>query len=166
MYYVFAPIGGFGNHTRLMILLSDKFLFYFNNKIIASNINQKLKVVDNAIYAKNKKWNTWINNEWKFRESFHKSIIFDHSAKHCYSDNLLESKFIGLSVNPGLCHRCYFKMNSSLNRFTTEEFLKQQQQEIDFYKKIAKFDSRFLLIEADNLYNPILRTLFVCSNHQ
>jgi hypothetical protein len=154
MYIVYAPVGGFGNHVRLLLLLSDKFKFYFNNKIIANTLEEKLKVVYKAVYPPEKSWHNWIQKEWAFRESFNKSILFDH--KLIFTDDDPNTKIITLLVNPELCHRCYFKFNSYLNRDSREEFLFGQQEFNKLSLELAKQDTRYLPLQADILYNSIL----------
>lgn len=150
MYAVCAPVGGFGNHVRLLLLLDNKFKFYFNNKVIAENIEEKLKIISTTIYPFEKSWHNWINKEFIFRESFNKSILFEHN--HLSINLLPESKVICLTIEPELTYRCYFKFNSHLNSYTPEKFIQNAILHNKTSKDLSVKDNRFYLLEASNLF--------------
>jgi len=155
-YNVNAPIGGFGNHVRTLLLLSDKFHLRYNNKIIAHKFDKKLKKIKILCYPSQKTWHNWLYYEWKTREHFSAEILFSHDFDFIKNNKNTFAKIIALIINPELCYRCYLKINSNLNNTLRKTFIDHIESSNRKTLELAQQDSRVLPIEASHLFSPML----------
>jgi hypothetical protein len=159
-YNVNAPIGGFGNHVRALLFLSDKFPISFKNKIVAKEFDKKLELLKKYYYQDKKTWHNWLSLELKWRHQFDKEIVFSHFFEFIKNNKNKNAKIIALSVDPELCHRCYFKFNSNLNIISSPVFLNSINLDNKELIELAKKDSRILLIDASHIFSPTLDRKF------
>jgi len=162
-YNVNAPIGGFGNHVRTLLLLSDKFPLRFNNKIIANTFDKKLAIIKERCYPSDKTWHNWLYYEWQTREHFSMEILFSHHFEFIKNNKNKDAKIIALIINPELCYRCYLKLNSNLNNTPRDTFLKHIEESNRETFELSQQDSRILPLEASHIFSPTLDREFYIS---
>jgi hypothetical protein len=159
-YNVNAPIGGFGNHVRTLLLLSDKFPLQFNNKIVAHKFDKKLEIIKTLCYPPQKTWDNWLYYEWQTREHFSAEILFSHDFEFIKNNKNTFAKIIALTINPELCYRCYFKINSNLNNRRRKNFIDHIESSNRETLELAQQDNRVLPIEASHLFSQTLDRKF------
>lgn len=135
---VCAPIGGFGNHVRWLILLDPCFRFEVvplaeprfkkmpdsSRRITFLDANSKLESFCKQIYSTSRSWHNWIWMEFLYRKDLDQVLVFNHR------EDLFEgtNKNLVLTIDPDLALKSYFKLNSNLNHCTPKIFKQQTDQ--------------------------------------
>lgn len=148
---VIAPTGGFGNHVRWLLLLSDKYTFF--NCI---NIKDKVNFIKENVYNENRSWHNWLTFEFTYRDELHETINFTHDLKTIYEDKFTDSKFILLTIDGNLAYKCYFKFNSYLNTLSLNDFMLMINKHNKMTNIANKKDNRIFTAKSDNLFNEKL----------
>jgi len=165
-YGVCAPIGGFGNHVRWLVLLDPVFQFEatplaeprFKNipdktkHIKFLDADSKLESFRTQVYSTSRSWTNWLWMEFLYREDLDQLVVFDHRKDQI--DGV--DKNLVLTVDPNLALQSYFKLNSNLNHCTPETFKEQSQ----WFTRNAMRNSPSRLenkvMNVDCLYRPTL----------
>lgn len=149
---ILAPWGGFGNHLRWLLLLSDEYKINFHTTTL-TNIDQKVQFIANEVYPANRTWNTWMNYEWKFRDLLNSVLKFTHDAIDVFD----ELKTIGCTIDPELAYRSYKKFDTDFNGLSNEQF----NQMITKHNKFCGFAKEFYpltvtTVDTGKLFNALL----------
>lgn len=161
MYYIYAPIGSFGNHLRWLLLLSDRFEIVINDHAY-STIDEKMAWLLDAVYPQERSWHNWLEYEWRYRKMLDSigGIRFTHDNAILTHDEDNSARFICTTIAPELAYRSYMKFNNNLNNLPIDNFegmIWASNRQID-----AVDDSRVLKINSELLWSPQLdRTLYL-----
>lgn len=139
-----APIGGYGNHLRLLILIS-----------LRSTLTKE--IILEKIYPDNRTWHNWLMFEWKFRNVLNKQILLTHDEVNEEVISLLV-----LISNPELCYHHYLKVNSSFNNNGIPNFFNDINSFNNFYQNRTNRNN-LKLINSYNLYSENLDKDLYCS---
>lgn len=157
MYNLVSPVGGFGNHLRWMLLLSNEFTWDHYNIV---DIHDKIKFLNNKVYFPGRSWHNWLKIEWLYRNKFNSLFRFSHDTlllrKYYQSAIFNKQKSIVLTSSPELCLRVYLKFNSSLNNEGLDGFKSAIVKHNRIVNKFLSTESHVLALNSDLLYSPIL----------
>ena len=142
MRYISAPIGGFGNHVRWLMLLDPSYDIGYQNKV---------EFICDKIYGQDRSWHNWLNVEWQYRSDLNKLIIFEHNYNPAG-----DIKKLVLTIDPDLAYRCYLKFNSNLNNNTVDQFKELIKKANDHNIVVSSKHANSLAMSADILYRPVL----------
>lgn len=115
-----APHGGFMNHFRWLMLLSqdynnETFLnsesFILPNKKFPLSANDKVDFLLNYIYPQSRKFFNWLNFEYAFALKLHQVIYIHHRLSRLKQDNLKTDKVIILNAGANFLIDKFFKFN-------------------------------------------------------
>ena len=113
------PIGGYGNHLRLLILVS-----------ILPKISKQF--VFEKIYPETRSWHNWLKYEWRYREFLDRKIESHHNMIEIKDDE----KVLAIICDPIMCYQHYVKMNSSLCNAGIKDFIEGVQDFNKHYESI------------------------------
>lgn len=146
MYYLSAPIGGFGNHVRWLMLLDTSYDIGYADK---------MDFICNTIYAKTRSWHNWLQVEWQYRADLNKIILFEH--KYNPAGKL---KTLLLTIDSSLAYRCYLKFNSNLNNSTVGQFKETIEATNQYNLQFENTRSDVKVMSSDVLYSANLDSGF------
>ena len=115
-FIVVGHKGSFGNHVRLLLLLSDQFDFTSNKSY--SCANTKLEFIIKQVYNQERTWNNWLWLEGQWRRELEKLVPFAHNIR-----SKSQMKRVILLSDPETAYRSYIKFSSNLDVATKETFL-------------------------------------------
>ena len=169
---VCASVGGFANHYRWLLLLSEKYnslnslnanSFMSFNKAFPWKVEDKVEFIKNNVYHTSRNHANWITIEWKYRKQLDHILPVSHniySASYSGAPKHSESiphKILFSALDPNECLRHYLKFNKTLNSFTPSAFIERcakDIQDVEEYKLKAK--EELLEVRGEKLYSPIL----------
>ena len=155
MFSVIAPTGGFGNHLRLLLILSKEFEWNFCE---TSSIEDKISFIEKNVYPNSRSWQNWLETEWLFRNNFNKILLFSHDLKSILNN---ENKSILLTSSPELCLYAYLKFNSNLNNRSFKQFKEEITTHNKFIQNtLSKNKEKFLTLNSDILFTEQLNKEF------
>jgi hypothetical protein len=171
---VCASVGGFANHYRWLLLLSEKYnnlallnanSFMRINKAFPWKVEDKVKFIQDNIYCKERNHRNWINYEWKYRKQLDHVIPVSHniySASYTIAPKHSPSKphkILVSLLDPEDCLKHYVKFNPTLNSFSPSEFLKRCANDItdaEEYLLHLRSEEQMLIVQGKELYKPTL----------
>lgn len=143
-FNIVSPIGGFGNHVRLLMLLDTQIF----------KCRDQIDFIKNNIYHAKRTWHNWLIIEWRFREILNKYAFLTHNFDDI--DNPL--KTVILTIDPNLAYKSYLKFNNNLNNTTVEDFLKFAKLENEKHTSLAS--EKIKVLSSDILFNETLDRTF------
>lgn len=152
LHTVCAPTGGFGNHLRLLLLLSDDYVLYYGNETVETS-PQKLDFVIQRIYTPERTWHNWLNYEFRFRNFFDRYIRFTHDVTVMH-----DSRTVAITIDPELSYRCYIKFNSQLNGNNHQGYLNKVARDNSMIEFFDRNNDHTLVLDAGRLFQPQLDT--------
>jgi len=165
---VCASVGGFANHYRWLLLLSEKYnnldslnanSFLRNNKAFPWKGKDKVKFIKDNVYCAERNFNNWITHEWKFRSALDKVLPINHniiSTSKLFKDETTHRILVS-TLDPKECLRHYLKFNPSLNSLTQEQFIKHCEGDIEKIKTfVPKANEKILVVDGSRLYKSVL----------
>lgn len=166
---VCASVGGFANHYRWLLLLSEKYnsldslnanSFLRNNKAFPWKVKDKVTFIRDNVYCAERNFSNWITHEWKFRGALDHILPVNHDIEvtsKSFKSDLVEHKMLASILDPLECLRHYIKFNPKLNSFTEEGFLQRCKDEIQKIKTfVPKTNEKILIVEGSRLYKSVL----------
>jgi hypothetical protein len=105
-YGVCAPVGGYGNHLRWLILLSKEFTFL--------GVTDKINFLKGRIYPPGRTGYGWISKEYEYRTQLNGVINFSHHLMDI-ADPTTPNKIVALTIKPKYALRAYAKFNPNIN---------------------------------------------------
>ena len=172
-FVVIAPVGGFGNHVRWLLLLDRQFQFtvrkvpwptvnFFGNLeqypwTIIADINDKIEFIRNHVYANFRTWHNWLIVEWFYRTRLDSVIEFRHGPldnlhKQSHFDH---KKVLVLQIDPEFASRSYFKFNPNFNN-TPRDVFQDEIRRYNFEATHIPAHKNLLRLRTESLYNPEL----------
>lgn len=150
-FAVCSPTGGYGNHLRWLLLLSDKF------DILGIHSKQdKIKFIEQYVYPKTRTCFNWLKFEWDYREKIDNNIKFSHAMVDLDLNDI--SKIVLLTIIPINALKAYLKINPKMNGHTTTSFCNSTHY---INKNNLKYRKETLVVEAEKLFIPTLdKTLY------
>lgn len=150
IHCIYAPIGGYMNHLRWLLLMSSDYQFFPNEL--------KLKFIQSLVYDSNRTCFNWLNYEWELRT---KKLITE-SIQVTHDLDVIKNiqgpkKIIGLSMDPYNALYHYFKFNPVLNLMGEEGFLNSV---LLHNNSLSSLTEDALILPADSLSNEILDQKF------
>lgn len=155
-YNIIAPLGGFGNHVRWLILLDPSFdltINYGKDIINLTSLDQKIAFFNGRVYPNDRSWDNWLQIEWAYRDSLNRYIPFGHDINELLNPDV---KTILLKTNPELAYRSYIKFNSNLNTRPKHRFI----SDVNETNSIVADKPHQLSLDSDVLYNEVLDQKF------
>jgi hypothetical protein len=169
---VCASVGGFANHYRWLLLLSEKYndlqllnanSFMRVNKVFPWKAEDKVKFIADNVYCKDRNHTNWIAYEWRYREALGHVINVSHNIyKLSYSvvpqgRPSIPHKILVSLLDPNKCLKHYIKFNLALNSLSPDEFLKSCESDItDVKNYVLRPQEQLLVLEGKELYKPTL----------
>lgn len=148
-FNIIAPLGGFGNHVRWLILLDSSFTFNLQDNIVLNNITQKIDFIKDFVYSADRTWHNWLQFEWRYREDLDTHIQFGHSLVEIGHP---DKQTLILKTNPDLAYKSYLKFNSNLNNRPRSRFT----DDVNQINNLNVEGDNFLLLNSDMVYQPTL----------
>jgi hypothetical protein len=162
-FAVVAPIGGFGNHLRWLMLLDKQFSLmdiarHQKNIRNIDVLENKVEFIKINIYPVTRSWHNWLKHEWGFRVQLENQISFSHYEVTEDFATISESdrKTIALVTDPDLAYRGYVKFNTSTNGRGMAGF---KHEVISFNRKVtelAKTNKNIRLLDGAKLFQDTL----------
>lgn len=166
---VCASVGGFANHYRWLLLLSEKYnnltslnanSFMGFNKAFPWKAKDKVTFIRDNVYCTGRNFSNWIAYEWKFRGALDHILPIHHDIEFVarYVNNeSIEHKMLASILDPNYCLRNYIKFNPTLNSFTEEGFMQRCEDEIQKIKTfVPKSNEKILVVDGSRLYKSVL----------
>jgi hypothetical protein len=151
MNHVVAPVGGFGNHIRWLMLLDPQFDVDFMG-------NDKFEFIQQYIYPQSRTWHNWLSVESKYRFDLNSVIGFDHSYPKQFEHN---DRALVITIDPNLSYTCYLKLNSILNNASSLGFKGMvANSNVDLVNWARKNPTQVLVLDGKVLYNSVLDRKF------
>jgi hypothetical protein len=150
---ILAPWGGFGNHLRWLLLLSDQYNINFRD-IHLSTADEKVEFIANEVYPVRRTWHNWMEFEWLFRDSLNATLKFTHDAMDVFD----ELKTVGCTIDPSLAYRSYSKFDTDFNGISQEQFLQMINKHNKFCGFAQQYYPTFIAVDSGKLYNETLDT--------
>jgi hypothetical protein len=148
---IYAPIGGFGNHIRWLLLLDNNYKLELDDRILVS-VEDKVKFITTTVYSNDRTYNNWLDYEFTWRYKLDLVLKFTHDMTDFF-DNLMS---IAVTVDPELALRCYEKFNPSINNISKENFLKQIRKQNLMCEFASNALDTVICIDSTKLFQPIL----------
>jgi hypothetical protein len=161
-----APVGGFANHYRWLILLSQKYnslgllnanSFMGFKRAFPWNSKDKVKFIEENVYSKERTHSNWIAYEWRYRGQLDHIITISHKMEVATKNIVGPHKILASVLDPIDCLKHYVRFNPTLNTFTPKDFIKRCEDE---NKGITDFvcnpNEELLIVEGKTLYTPKL----------
>lgn len=151
IHCICAPVGGYMNHLRWLLLLSGTYTKPWGK---AQN-NVKFNFIKSQIYSEDRSCFNWLDFEWKFRtkSNLQDMIFVSHDLDKINIINQ-PKKVVALYLEPSNALFHYLKMNPALNGMSEELFL----DSITNHKnKLSEINAEEILhVQIDKLYNETL----------
>ena len=176
---VCASVGGFANHYRWLLLLSEKYndltslnanSFMRVKKAFPWKVEDKVKFIEENIYCKERNHKNWIAYEWKYRKPLDHIIPVSHniySASYAIAPKHSPSvphKILVSLLDPQECLKHYVKFNPTLNTFSPLNFVKRCEDDITDAKEYLSYlreHEEVFIVNGEKLYQPELdKTLY------
>jgi hypothetical protein len=119
-YMVYAPVGGFGNHIRWLLLLDKSYQLELDGELLCEP-RDKVKFLTTTVYAPERTYNNWLEYEFNWRLKLDDWMKFTHDMTDLFDD----IKSVVVTIDPETAYRCYVKFNPILHNRTKDEFIKQ-----------------------------------------
>ena len=148
---IYAPIGGFGNHIRWLLLLDKNYKLELDGQILVS-VEDKVKFITTTVYSNNRTYNNWLDYEFTWRRKLNLVLKFTHDMTDFFDDLMS----IAVTVDPNLALRCYEKFNPGLNGISKEGFLKQIRKQNLMCEFATKALNTVICIDSTKLFQPTL----------
>ena len=150
-YVVYAPIGGYGNHIRWLLLLDERYTISIDNQTLSSAVG-KTEFIKQFVYPPERTFNNWLTFEFKYRVMLNIHLKFTHDMVDMFN----ECKMLAIKCDPDLGYRSYIKFNTNLNGLSKFDFLKQIRKQ----NKMCDFAESYLptvkSIDSTKLFQPVL----------
>ena len=149
---IYAPIGGFGNHLRWLLLLDENYTIKLKDQVLITS-NEKLEFIKKFVYCEERSWHNWIKFEFRYRIILDQYLKFTHDMTDIFDD----LKTVGLTIDPELAYKSYVKFNPTLNGISKNSFLQQIQKQ----NKMCKFANDyspdlFYCVDSASFFQPTL----------
>jgi hypothetical protein len=151
IYMIYAPIGGFGNHIRWLLLLDKNYKLELDGQTLVST-EDKVKFITTTVYPTNRTYDNWLDYEFNWRRKLDTVLKFTHDMTDFF-DNMSS---IAVTIDPDLAFRCYKKFNPSLNGQSKENFLKQIRKQNFMCQFANDALDNVICIDATKLFQPTL----------
>ena len=159
-YIIYAPIGGYGNHVRWLLLLDERFSITIKSKDNLAGMNgqvlttatEKAEFIKQHVYSAERTRHTWLPLEWEYRNMLDDYMKFTHFAEDLFD----ECKLLAITCDPKLAYRSYIKLNPGCNGLSKEGFVKRNGKQ----NKMCEFADQVLplvkAIDSTDLFNNVL----------
>jgi hypothetical protein len=152
LYVIYAPIGAFGNHARWLTLLDDGYKINFADGTFLQSTEDKIQYIQHYVYNDKRSYHNWLKYEWTWRNQLSSLLKMTHDMSDMF-DGL---KTIGLTMNPELAHRCYYKFNPTLNGINKDDFLKMTSKINQLSNFAGQCIDTFKPLDSSVLYQEVL----------
>ncbi|CAB4128605.1 hypothetical protein UFOVP112_44 [uncultured Caudovirales phage] len=150
---IVAPVGGFGNHVRWLMILDPSFVLVTQARdvpVVLDTIEKKLEFITDLVYPIDRTWHNWLEFEWRYREDLNKIIAFSHGPLWPTTKTLV------LQVSPDLAYKSYLKFNSNLNTRSRVRFI----NDVTDLNALNYFGIDHCILNSDVLFTPTLSDYF------
>ena len=151
LFMIYAPVGGFGNHLRWLLLLNKNYKIELDGQKLFT-IEDKIKFITTIVYSNNRTYNNWLDYEFTWRNKLDHLLKFTHDMTDFFDD----LKSVALIVEPILALRCYEKFNPGLNGLSTENFLKQTHKQNLMCQFASQSLDAVICVDATKLFQATL----------
>lgn len=148
---ILAPWGGFGNHLRWLLLLSDQYVINFKD-IRLTTADEKVEFIRNEVYPNHRTWHNWMEFEWLFRDSLNSILKFTHDGMDVFD----ELKTIGCVIDPNLAYKSYSKFDTDFNGVGSDQFFQMITKHNKFCNFAQQYYTTFIAVDSGKLYNETL----------
>ena len=149
LYMIYAPVGGFGNHLRWLLLLDENYVLTLNGQTITTTV-EKINFIKKFVYCNERSWHNWLQFEGQFVMKLNQHLKLTHVPTDVFDD----LKTIGVTIDPDLAHRSFVKFNS--NGVDKETFLKRTHKQNKFCKFADQCIDTLKYIDLSALFCPVL----------
>lgn len=162
---IVAPIGGFVNHIRWLLLLSEKYNNWTNlsirvKPVFPFKLSKKVEYIENYIYPKERTAYNWLTFEWTYRTPLRDSIPVGHNMffieNKCIKPDQ-ENKTVVIDCPSDISLYHYHKINPGLTGYNKKDYLEfiDTENHINLtYKTFPKHQT--FHIKAKDVYTEVL----------